>query len=195
MATVSQQTGARTRRWTKREYYRLGELGFFDGERVELLEGQIVVLSPQKSEHFTTVEKIQTLLKRYFSTGHHVRMQGPMDIGQTSEPEPDICVVTGKSEDYTKAHPTTALLIVEVSDSRVSYDRRRKGSLYARAGIQDNWLVNLVRPRVEVYRDPIPDASQIYGFRYASRSDRLPPATVTPLALPQAVIPVADLLP
>jgi Uma2 family endonuclease len=87
------------------------------------------------------------------------------------------------------------LLIVEVSASRVSYDRHRKGSLYARASIQDYWVVNLIRRQVEIYRDPIPDATRIYGYRYGTRIDRLPQATVSPLALPQATIAVADLLP
>jgi Uma2 family endonuclease len=84
---------------------------------------------------------------------------------------------------------------VEVSDSSLSYDRRRKGSLYARAGIADYWIVNLVRRRLEVYRAPIPDASRPYGHRSSSRTDLLPPATVNPLALPHAAIAVADLPP
>src|SRR5262245_53169189 len=121
-------------------------------------------------------------------------MQGPIDLGPSSEPEPDVCVVVGSRADNQKNHPTTAALMVEVSDSRVSYDRRCQGSLYARAGIADYWIVNLVRRRVEVYRDPVPDASRPYGHRYSSRTDLVPPANVSPLALPQAGIAVAELL-
>jgi Uma2 family endonuclease len=194
MATLGRRIGPRTRRWTKAEYYRLGELGFFDGQRVELLEGQIVVLSPQKPPHWSTVDRVTKILDRVFGAGFQVRMQGPVDFGQTTEPEPDVCVVTGSPGDYTHTHPTSALLIVEVSDSRVSYDRRRKGSLYARAGLADYWIVNLVRRRLEVYRVPVPDATQRYGHRYSARTDLTPPASVSPLALPQATIAVADLL-
>jgi Uma2 family endonuclease len=197
MATVtaSRRSDGEVRRFSKREYYQMGELGFFRGQRVELLEGEIKVLSPQNAPHWTTVDRVHELLKQHFGAGYQVRMQGPVDLGQTTEPEPDVCVVTGKREDYGRSHPTTALLIVEVSNSKVSYDRHRKGSLYARAGIPDYWIVNLARRQVEVYRDPIPDASRVYGYRYATRIDRLPPATVSPLAMPQATIAVADLLP
>ncbi len=195
MSTVGRRAAGRLRRWSKREYYRLGELGFFDGQRVELLEGHIMVLAPQSPGHVFAVDRACRMLAHWFDNGYHVRLKGPLDLGQTSEPEPDICVVTGNREDYAQAHPTTAVLIVEVSDARVSYDRRRKGSLYARAGIADYWIVNLVRRRLEVYRDPIPDATQFYGFRYSSRIDRLAPAVLHPLAMPQATIAVADLLP
>jgi Uma2 family endonuclease len=195
MATVQQPTGVRRRRWSKREYYRLGELGFFRGQRVELLEGQIVVLSPQKPEHSFTLDQVARVLQTPFGQGHWVRMQLPLDLGQTSEPEPDISVVQGHPAQFRTAHPTAAVLIVEVSDTTLSYDRGRKASLYARAGILDYWIVNLVQRQVEVYRDPIPDRAQHYGFRYATRADRLPPAVLNPLALPQAAISVADLLP
>jgi Uma2 family endonuclease len=86
------------------------------------------------------------------------------------------------------------VLIVEVSDTTLSYDRRRKGSLYARAGVADYWIVNLVHRRVEVYRAPVPDANRPYGHRYSSRADLTPPAAIAPLALPQAAVAVADLL-
>ena len=97
--------------------------------------------------------------------------------------EADLAVVLGTSLQFISAHPTDAALIVEVSDTTVSYDRRRKGSLYARAGVADYWIINLVRGQLEVYRNPIPDASRPYGHRYASRTDLLPPAVVSPLAL------------
>jgi Uma2 family endonuclease len=179
--------------WNKAEYYRLGELGFFRGQRVELWEGRIVVLSPQNAPHFNAVETVADALRHYFRIGYLVRMQGPLDLGQTTESEPDVCVVSGKQGDFRNAHPTSALLVVEISDTSLSTDRR-KGGLYARAGIADYWIVNLVAGQLEVYRVPIPDARRRFGHRYSSRTDLLPPATVIPLALPQALIPVADLL-
>jgi Uma2 family endonuclease len=195
MVTTEKQVGVRSRLWTKREYYRMGELGFFRGQRVELMEGRIAVLSPQNAPHWTDVDRVRHVLQGIFGTGFLVRMQGPLDLGKIVEPEPDVCVVSGRREDYEQAHPTSAVLIVEVSDSTLSYDRRRKSSLYASADIEDYWIVNLVARQLEVYRAPRPDARRHFGYRYSSRTDLMPPATVSPLALPQVVIPVADLLP
>ncbi len=118
----------------------------------------------------------------------------PLDLTLSSEPIPDVFVVPGKPRDYT-AHPTTALLIVEVSDSTLSHDRNRKGSLYAAALIQDYWIVNLVDRQLEVYRVPVPDAAGVFGFTCSQRTILAPGATVSPLALPQAQIAVTDLLP
>jgi Uma2 family endonuclease len=154
-----------------------------------------MVHSPQNPPHWSAIERVRRQLALVFEPAFLVRMQGPIDLGQTTEPEPDLAVVTGRLEDYSQAHPTSAVLIVEVSDTTVSYDRRRKGSLYARAGIRDYWLVNLVRRRLEVYRDPVPDPTRPYGHRYSSRTDLQPPATISPLALPHLTLSVADLLP
>lgn len=195
MATVKQQTGYCLRRWTKPEYYRLGELGFFQGQRVELLEGKIVVLSPQNPQHSFIVDRVERILRPLFEPGYCVRMQLPIDLGQTTEPEPDVALVAGPPELYRSTHPKTVVLIVEVGESTLSYDRRRKGGLYARAAIADYWIVNLVRRQVEVYRAPVAAARRPYGYRYSSRTDLTPSATVSPLALPQVSIAVADLLP
>ena len=195
MATVQKRSGVQRRRWTKDEYYRLGELGFFRGQRVELIEGELMVQSPQGPLHFSEVDQVYLLLRQVFGAGYWVRAQGPVDLGQPSEPEPDVSVVPGSRADYVQAHPTTAVLIVEVSDSTLNYDRRRKASLYARARIADYWIVNLVDRRIEVFRDPVPDPTQHYGYGYSSHSVVVPPGAVTPLALPAVAIPAADLLP
>lgn len=195
MSTVNQRSGVRARRFSKSEYYRLGELGFFHGQRTELIEGRIMVQSPQKPEHFCVVDHVAELLRNAFGPGYRVRIQGPIDLGQSTEPEPDLAVVAGSSLQFLTAHPTTAALIVEVSESSLSYDRRRKGSLYARAGISDYWIVNLVHRRLEVYRDPVPDANEHYGHRYSTRTNLTAPATISPLALTRAVVAVADLIP
>ncbi len=194
MSIMHRQTGARPWRCGKQDYYRMAELGCFRGQRVELLEGKIVVLSPQKPEHAYAVDRVVRILQRCFTQGFWVRMQLPVDLGQTTEPEPDVSVVPGTPEDYRSLHPTRGLLIVEVSDSTLSYDRRRKGSLYARAGIEDYWIVNLVHRQVEIYRAPVPARRTVYGHRYSARTDLTPPATVAPLALPHVGIAVADLL-
>ncbi len=194
MSIIHRQTGVRPWRCGKEDYYRMAELGCFRGQRVELLEGKIVVLSPQLAPHFSTVDRVRKVLERHFSIGYVVRMQGPLDLGQTSEPEPDVAVVVGKDTDFTQHHPTSAVLLVEVSDSTLSYDRRRKGSLYARAGVEDYWIVNLVHRQLEIYRAPVPARRTVHGHRFSARTDLTPPATVAPLALPQLGIAVADLL-
>lgn len=183
------------RRWTRDEYYQLAEMGLFHGQKAELIEGEIMVQSPQKAEHWTTVDRVAELLRNHFGPGFHVRMQGPIDLGPHSEPEPDVGVVAGTRAQYASQHPRTAVLIVEVSESSLSYDRTRKASLYARAGIADYWIVNLVNNQIEVRRDPQPDSSQYYGHGYASVVNLVPPAIVSPLAAPQVSLAVADLLP
>jgi Uma2 family endonuclease len=195
MATVGKHaSGVRSRRWTKQEYYRLGELGFFRGERVELIEGRIVVLSPQGPSHYFAVDRVHRLFSVLLGGTAWARMQAPVDFGQSTEPEPDVSIVPSVAEDYRTAHPTSGLLIVEVSDSTLSYDRRRQGSLYARAGVADYWIVNLVNQQLEVYRNPIPDATRPDGHRYASRQDLQPGAHVAPLNFPGVPIAVNDLL-
>lgn len=193
--TTATDHPVRERTWTKEEYYRLGELGFFRGQRVELLEGVLMVMSPQGAPHGGTVHLVAKVLEGFFLPPFLVRAQLPLDLGAATEPEPDIAVVQGTLRQFQVAHPTHADLIVEVSETTLAYDRGRKASLYASAGIRDYWVVNLVTPQVEVYRDPVPDPAEPFGYRYAVRVDRLPGDVVSPLALPTAVIPVVDLLP
>jgi Uma2 family endonuclease len=183
-----------TRRlWTRDEYYRMGEMGLFLGQRVELIEGEIMVFSPQNWPHTSTVARVGEVLQRVLGAGFWVRMQFPLNLS-TSDPEPDLSVVAGRLEDYSD-HPTTAVLIVEVSETTLHFDRTRKASLYARAGIADYWIVNLVNNQLEVRRDPRPDPTQPYGHGYASLTTLVPPATVSPLAAPQVSLAVTDLLP
>jgi Uma2 family endonuclease len=186
--------GEPTRRlWTRDEYYRMGEMGLFFGQRVELIEGEIMVFSPQNWPHTSTVARVGEVLQRVLGAGFWVRMQFPLNLS-TSDPEPDLSVVTGRLEDHSD-HPTTAVLIVEVSETTLHYDRTRKASLYARAGIREYWIVNLVNNQLEVRRDPRPDPTQPYSHGYATLSTLVPPAPVCPLAAPQVSLAVADLLP
>jgi Uma2 family endonuclease len=180
------------RTWTKAEYYRMADLGWFRGERVELIEGEIMVLSPQKWAHSATTDKATETLRKVFGPGYWVRMQLPLDLGQTTEPEADVSVVRGKREDYSD-HPKTAVLAVEVSDSTLAYDRTRKSSLYARAGIEDFWIVDLIHLQLEIRRNPKPDASQRYGYRYTVRTIHSLTESVSPLAIAPIQITVADL--
>ncbi|OGL09248.1 MAG: hypothetical protein A3F92_06530 [Candidatus Rokubacteria bacterium RIFCSPLOWO2_12_FULL_71_22] len=194
MASAVEQP-LKTRRWRRVEYERLVDLGIFMGERLELLGGLLVVREPQGSPHAAIVGQIGQVLRSAFGAGRHPRLQAPLALDEDSEPEPDIAVVAGTYRDYVDAHPRTAALVVEVADSSLRLDRRLKSGLYARAGIRDYWIVNLVDRVLEVHRDPQPAADAAYGWAYRSIEALRPPAAVTPLAAPGARIPVADLLP
>src|SRR5262249_51704654 len=112
-----------------------------------------------------------------------------------SEPEPDVAVVPGSRRDHTISHPSHPVLIVEVAESSLVFDRAEKGSLYARAGIADFWILNLPDQVLEVYRDPAAAPHAQYGHRYGATITLGPRDAVTPLAAPTAAIAVADLLP
>ena len=184
------------RRWTRAEYERMIDAGIFDSEeRAELIGGEVLVMTPQKSPHATAVSLTLEALRVAFGSGHHVRAQLPLALDPDSEPEPDVAVVPGSPRDYRHAHPTTALLVVEVSDSTLALDRDRKGSLYARAGIVEYWIVNLVDGVLEVYRDPESVREARYGFAYRTVQRLGGPDHLTPLAAPAAHIRVGDLLP
>ena len=189
------QTMPRQRAWTRDEYDRLTDLGFFQGERLELIEGQIVVMAPMKSPHATATGLADDALRAVIGSGYIIRIQMPFVLGDRSEPEPDVAVVAGPRRAYAAAHPTMAVLLVEVADSSVEYDRKIKGSLYARAGIEDYWIVNLPERQVEVYRRPALDPDAFAGWSYADRHIARAGETVSSLAVPAAVIAVADLLP
>src|SRR6266853_670905 len=143
MTTMIMSAEPKTRRWSRAEYTMMAELGLFDGQRVELVDGEIMQMPPQKNWHFVTIKLVEEALESAFGPGYWVRTQGPINLGATSEPEPDIAVVAGKPRDY-RAHPNAALLVVEVSDTTLAYDRGRKASLYASASIADYWIVNLI---------------------------------------------------
>jgi Uma2 family endonuclease len=185
-----------TRRFTRPEYERLAELCFFlPGERLELIDGFLIVREPQNSPHATAVRLVVRALRAVFRSGWLVDSQMPVALDEYSQPEPDVAVVRGDIRDYRHGHPTRAELIVEVAESRLAFDREYKASLYARAGIADYWVLNLVDRVLEVHREPESSEIAPYGFRYRAITPLATPATVSPLAAPTATIPVADLLP
>src|SRR5918995_6305447 len=125
----------RTRRWTRREYDRLVELGVFrPDERLELLDGVLMVREPQHAPHALVIRACEEALRVAFSAGWDVRVQLPIALDPHSEPEPDVAVVPGSFRDYPHEHPSRPVLLVEVSDTTLALDRRKTG-LYARAGV------------------------------------------------------------
>jgi Uma2 family endonuclease len=185
------------KRWRRVEYERLADAGAFeDGEPLELIGGQLIVAEPKGSEHATGVEMAGYALRAAVPAGWIVRGQNPISLDDESAPEPDIAVVRGSLGDYRHAHPARPALIIEVAETSLRFDRIEKGSLYARAGIVDYWIVNLVDRVVEVYRDPGADITAPYGWRYMSVERVTPPSSVAAIGVPAAApIPVAALLP
>jgi Uma2 family endonuclease len=137
---------------------------------------------------------MQDAVRAAFGIGFWVRTQVPLNLSEETDVEPDVTVVPGKPRDYPE-HPTTALLVVEISETTLDYDRGRKGSLFAAAGLADYWIVNLIDDQLEVYRNPVADPSEPFGFRYADQIILRRGDQIAPLAAPQANIAVADLLP
>jgi len=194
--------------WNKDEYYRLADLGFFNGKRVELIEGEIFVkyeytefdegeyeMSAMSSLHFSGVNVAAEVLREIFKKKHFVSVQCPINMGESSEPEPDISIIEGKARDFKESIPKTAALVIEISDTSLLYDRGKKASLYARAAIQDYWILNLKDKRLEIYRRPIKDETAFYGFSYGEIQIYTEKDSVSPLAAPAAKIKIADLLP
>jgi Uma2 family endonuclease len=176
------------------QYYKMAEVGLFEGKRVELIEGKIIEISSAGSKHATAITLASDSLREAFSKNYFVRVQCPIDFNQRSVPEPDVAVIKGNVRDFSKAHPTTAALIVEIADTTLHFDRREKASLYARAGIKDYWIVNILDKRLEVYRKPIKDASQPMGFSYSEIRILTQTDSIKPLSA-KVEIAVADLLP
>jgi Uma2 family endonuclease len=178
-------------RVTRAHYWQLvadGVIGADD--RVELLEGVIVAMSPQGAPHAFVIGKLDRWLQVIVGDERTVRVQMPIDLSELSTPEPDLAVVAGRLETYAAAHPTSALLVVEVADSSVIQDRLTKGPIYAGAGIAEYWLVNLRDRCIEVHREP--DRRE---RRYKSVTVSEPQDRIDLLAVPGASIAVSEILP
>ncbi|HEU0179331.1 MAG TPA: Uma2 family endonuclease [Blastocatellia bacterium] len=197
MSTAQRHINPESRpyRWTREEYYKIGEIGFFEDKRVELIEGEVIEMSPIYSPHATSVTLAGDVLRAIFDKGWVVREEKPLSLGDDSDPEPDIALVEGKARDFKDAHPTTAALVIEVADSSLSYDRSRKACLYAKSGILDYWILNLQDRQIEVHRRPIADAASEFGFSYGDKMIFKEDDSVRPIARPDVSIAVADLLP
>jgi Uma2 family endonuclease len=176
----------RLRPLRREEYEHLVDRGCFDDERVELLRGVLVAMSPQGALHAEVIRRLVRLLGLLLGDRGLLQAQSPLALGEDSEPEPDLAIVP--PGDYVDAHPSHALLVVEVADSSLRRDRLLKVSLYAGAAIPEYWLVNLEERVIEVYRNP---AAGQYGSVASVGRD----GVLRPLALPGVELAVADLLP
>lgn len=167
------------------EYERLVELGLLCDERVELIHGALVEMSPQGARHAEVIRRLTRTLVRGVGDGAIVQVQAPLAASEESEPEPDVAVLA--PGDYSRSHPRTALLVIEVAESSARKDRVVKADLYAAAGIPEYWLVDLEGEAVEVRSEPVQG-------RYTRLSTHTA-GTLHPEQLPDVAVAVRDLLP
>jgi Uma2 family endonuclease len=183
-------TGTRPQRnFSRLDYDKMIHAGILrEDEHVELVGGAIVEMSPEGPHHAGTIDLAAEVLRRAFGAGFTVRVQHPLVIDPDGEPEPDLAVVEGPARAHLGSHPRSAVLVVEVAESSLAYDRRDKALLYARAGIGEYWIINLIDHVVEVHLEP---TSLGYG-RIASLG---PGEVIAPRGAPGGRIEVAGLLP
>lgn len=190
------ESGLEVKRWTRKEYDQLIQRGVFGPrDRIELIDGYLVVAEPQSAYHYNAINLAVRALERAFGAGWWVRAQGPLALDDVSEPEPDVAVVRGDIPDYASEHPSDPVLVVEVTLTSHTMDRRYKSSLYARAGRPEYWVVNLTARVLEVRREPAESPTSPYGWDYRGVQIFRAGERVSPLAIPAAHIAVDDLLP
>lgn len=190
-AAIPGQQTPETRKFTVAEYYRMADAGvLIPEERVQLIEGEIIVMPPSSPPHAGTIIRSNRLLGRLAADRFLVFSQTPLHLDKISEPEPDFMLVRPRADYYAAAHPTPAdtFVVLEVSDSTLQYDRGRKANLYGRAGIAQTLVLNLPEDCIEDFTEPGPEGYGRHIIR--RRGDKIRLA-----ALPDLELAVADLLP
>ncbi len=180
-----------TRKFTVVEYYRMGEVGILGPEeRVELIDGEIIVMPPIGPSHADSVDGFIDTFGAHARGRFRIRIQNPIHLNDGSEPQPDISLLRLRPGGYAAAHPTPAdvLLVIEVADSSLEYDRGVKAQVYGRAGIPETWVKNLPEDCIERFTEPGPEG-------YARHTVHRRGETLTPVSLPDLELPVDELLP
>jgi Uma2 family endonuclease len=178
------------RRFTSREYYAMLEAGILhEDDRLELIEGEIIEMSPINPAHASHVARLMRLFAKRLDERAFLSPQNPLDLGDLSQPEPDVLVLKPREDDYERSHPAPAdvLLLVEVSDSTIDYDRNVKALLYARVGVREMWIVNLPERQLEIYRHP---TRKGYNDHHTFKRGE----AVALLAFPEATFQVSEIL-
>jgi Uma2 family endonuclease len=187
----SMAVALRRRRFTLDEYHRMGETGILgEDDRVELIEGEIIEMTPIGSRHAATVARIHQLFVRRLGDRAVVWSQNPLLlVRQQSEPEPDVMLLAPRADFYAGGlpEPPDVRLLVEVADSSLPYDRRTKLPLYARAGVAEAWLVDLQSSTLEIQREP---RGATYRDIRVARADE----TFSPAVFPDLTLTRRDLL-
>jgi Uma2 family endonuclease len=167
------------------EFERMVEEGLFRDERIELLQGVLIEMSPQGARHAATVQRLTARLVAPLIGRAEARIQLPLAVSHDSLPEPDVAIV--EPGDYDRAHPTTAFLVVEVAESSLNKDRLVKADLYAAAGVQEYWLVDLAGGLIEVRTDPV-------SGRYTCETPARPGQSLRLRVFADVEIAVSDIL-
>ncbi len=181
-------------RWSGDQFHAACDSGVFEGQNVILVDGEILEMPAPNPPHNSGVELVRSALQAAFGPGHWIRVQMALDLALDTDPVPDVSVIIGTPRTI-QDQPTTALLVVEVSDSTLATDLGLKSHLYAQGGIRDYWVLDLNGGQLHVFRDPLPDANAPRGHRYHSVQQLGSSASLAPLALPGTQISIADLLP
>lgn len=179
--------------WTCDLFHAVCDTGVLEGRNVMLVHGEIVEVPPPKPPHNTGLTLADEALRAVFRPGYVVRNQMALDLDLDIDPVPDLALVAGSARDLANRQPTTAALVVEVADSTLDYDTTVKAELYATGGIADYWVLDVVGRELIVFRNPAPIPGG--GAAYRDKQTLGPNDTVSPLAVPGAVVEVSDLLP
>ncbi len=149
------------RRFTVQQYHQMSAANILTADdHVELIDGEIIEMAPIGSRHAACVDRLNRLLNRFLGEQALIRVQNPLSLGERSEPQPDIAIVQLRADYYEMGHPQSQdmLLLVEVADTTLEFDRSIKTSLYASVGIPEVWLVDLNGLAIEIYREPSADS-------------------------------------
>lgn len=190
MGLIDQPAVLQRHRLTVDEYHRMAEAGVLAPDaRVELIEGEVVDMAPIGSRHGSAVKRLNQLFSAVVAQRAIVAVQDPLQLGDLSEPEPDLMLLVPRDDFYAERHPTAAdvLLLVEVSDTTARYDRQIKVPLYARHGVAEVWVVDLDARLLRVHRKPA-------RGEYAQITTYAEPGLLAPLALPEAAVDLSRLL-
>jgi len=189
---VQKQSPPVPKHWSVEDFHDVFSSSKLKSRRPYLIRGVVWEQGEMNPPHAFYVDVVNELLRRVFNVGYRVRVQSPLLLAQDTDPEPDIAVVRGTAMDYRFAHPTTAELIVEVSDTSIFEDQTTKAELYAAAGIPEYWIVDINENRLLVMRDP--QVIEAGGSAYRSVQELRAGQSISPLAAPDVCIAVAELL-
>ncbi|MDE2686988.1 MAG: Uma2 family endonuclease [Chloroflexota bacterium] len=189
-AVIPTESAPTRRRFTVAEYYAMANIGILhENDRIELLDGDLIVMPPIGDWHAASVDRFTNMLPPRLQGRAIVRVQNPTRLNDNSEPQPDIMLLRWRDDFYQEGHPAPAdvLLLIEVSDTSVDYDRNDKLSEYARAGIPEVWIATRQDSRIEAYTEPV--EGEYSNVRYAA-----PGESIAPQAFPEVVLEVGSLI-
>jgi Uma2 family endonuclease len=188
---IDRMVNTQVRPITIDDYHRMIETGIIhEGEHIELISGQIFNMAAKGTRHTVANNELMSELFLLLGRKAKIRCQDPITLPNNSEPEPDIVIARLRSDNYVNSHPVPAdlILVIEVADSTLSFDRNIKAPLYAAAGISEYWIVNLVENRLEIYSQP-------EGSLYTNTQIILPPRLINLPHFPEISLDLTTIFP